>query len=263
MPRAPGADLLVRRVRRVAARVADGGRVDPGARQNIRSAPQKQPIPKIACSVPSGNGGPIGVPRTRCFPGTTIGVVATRERVLGGRHGGGLAREQHERRVAASLVSDARPSGWPRATATGILDERASSGSKGGRPRTTSHPRAATHSSGRSPACSRRRRWARTRCPPCPGGAERRRHGRGRGTHVPGVVVRRRPRPCVVRRSTALNARAGTGRSPPRCRETASRWEHCRLTSDGSDSRCYARAARRPATGRRSTSWRCKACSSE
>ena len=45
----------------------------PGARQNIRSAPQKQPIPKIACSVPSGNGGPIGVPRTRCRPGT-IGV---------------------------------------------------------------------------------------------------------------------------------------------------------------------------------------------
>jgi hypothetical protein len=31
-------------------------------------------MPKIACSVPSGNGGPIGVPRTRCVPGVTIGV---------------------------------------------------------------------------------------------------------------------------------------------------------------------------------------------
>jgi hypothetical protein len=46
----------------------------PGARQNMRSAPQKQPIPKIARSVPSGNGGPIGVPRTRCVPGIAIGV---------------------------------------------------------------------------------------------------------------------------------------------------------------------------------------------
>src|SRR5919106_4681769 len=40
----------------------------------MRSASQKQPMPKIACSVPSGNGGLIGVPRTRCVPGVTIGV---------------------------------------------------------------------------------------------------------------------------------------------------------------------------------------------
>jgi hypothetical protein len=46
----------------------------PGARQNIRSAPQKQPIPKIARSIPSGNGGPMGVPRTRWVPGATIGL---------------------------------------------------------------------------------------------------------------------------------------------------------------------------------------------
>src|SRR3990170_4154929 len=44
----------------------------PGARQNIRSAPQKQPIPKIACSALAGKGGLRGVPRTRCFAGTRI-----------------------------------------------------------------------------------------------------------------------------------------------------------------------------------------------
>jgi hypothetical protein len=36
----------------------------PGACQNTRSAPQKQPSPKTARSKPSGNGGVIGVPRT-------------------------------------------------------------------------------------------------------------------------------------------------------------------------------------------------------
>ena len=44
-----------------------------GACQNRRSAPQKHPIPKIARSVPSGNGGVIGVPSTRCGPSPGIG----------------------------------------------------------------------------------------------------------------------------------------------------------------------------------------------
>jgi len=37
--------------------------------------PKKHPMPKIASSVPSGNGGPMGVPRTRRRPGVTIGVL--------------------------------------------------------------------------------------------------------------------------------------------------------------------------------------------
>src|SRR6266404_8705420 len=38
----------------------------------MRSAPQKQPIPTIACSSPSGNGGSSGVPRTSWRAGTDI-----------------------------------------------------------------------------------------------------------------------------------------------------------------------------------------------
>src|SRR3990170_707034 len=45
----------------------------PGACQNIRSAPQKHPMPKMAVSEPSGNGGTIGVPCTRCSPRPLIG----------------------------------------------------------------------------------------------------------------------------------------------------------------------------------------------
>ena len=59
-----GARLLIGRVGRRAAGVADGGRVDAGQRPEQRSAPQKQPIPKIAGSIPSGNGGSSGVPST-------------------------------------------------------------------------------------------------------------------------------------------------------------------------------------------------------
>src|SRR6059058_3854125 len=39
----------------------------PGACQNTRSAPQKQPMPTTACSSPAGNGGAIGVPSTKCY----------------------------------------------------------------------------------------------------------------------------------------------------------------------------------------------------
>src|SRR4051794_33325454 len=38
----------------------------------MRSAPQKQPMPKIALSVPSGNGGSSGVPSTKWLEGTAI-----------------------------------------------------------------------------------------------------------------------------------------------------------------------------------------------
>ena len=44
----------------------------PGISQNIRSAPQKQPMPNTACSRPSGKGGASGVPSTKCLPGTGI-----------------------------------------------------------------------------------------------------------------------------------------------------------------------------------------------
>ena len=67
------AHLLVGRVRRVAAGVADGGGVDAGAFQNMRSAPQKQPMPTTAVCRPSGNGGFRGVPSTKCRSGTGIG----------------------------------------------------------------------------------------------------------------------------------------------------------------------------------------------
>ena len=70
-PVTPGAHLLVGRVRCVPTRVADRRGVDAmRSCQKMRSAPQKQPMPKTARSVPSGNGGPMGVPRTRCRPGT-------------------------------------------------------------------------------------------------------------------------------------------------------------------------------------------------
>ena len=62
-------------------------------------------------------------------------------------------------------------------------------------------------------------------------------------------------------RSAAPSAPAGTGRCRPRCRGTACRWERCRPSSAGSRSPCCARAARRPATARLCTSWRCRVCS--
>src|SRR6266852_1352724 len=42
----------------------------PGACQNLRSAPQKQPIPNIAISSPAGNGGWMRLPLTKCLAGT-------------------------------------------------------------------------------------------------------------------------------------------------------------------------------------------------
>src|SRR5258705_13622658 len=47
----------------------------PGICQNIRSAPQKQPIPKTAISDPAGHGPCCGVPSTACVGGTFSGVV--------------------------------------------------------------------------------------------------------------------------------------------------------------------------------------------
>src|SRR5690242_19634102 len=44
----------------------------PGVSQNLRSAPQKQPIPNTACSVPSGKGGCSGRPFTAWCSGTGI-----------------------------------------------------------------------------------------------------------------------------------------------------------------------------------------------
>src|SRR5436190_1222031 len=40
--------------------------------QNLRSAPQKQPMPNIARSRPSGNGGSSRCPLTKCAAGTCI-----------------------------------------------------------------------------------------------------------------------------------------------------------------------------------------------
>src|SRR6478752_4147369 len=48
----------------------------PGACQNTRSAPQKQPMPTTAVSRPSGYGGFSGVPSTKCRSGT--GIVSVR-----------------------------------------------------------------------------------------------------------------------------------------------------------------------------------------
>ena len=42
----------------------------PGVSQNAFSAPQKQPSPNIAVSVPAGNGGVSGRPLTWCVAGT-------------------------------------------------------------------------------------------------------------------------------------------------------------------------------------------------
>ena len=50
------ADLLVGGVGREPAGVADRGGVDAVGCQKIRSAPQKQPMPKIGHSTPSGKG---------------------------------------------------------------------------------------------------------------------------------------------------------------------------------------------------------------
>src|SRR4051812_3364158 len=44
----------------------------PGSSQKSFSAPQKQPIPNSARSVPSGKGGSSGVPSTKWRSGTTI-----------------------------------------------------------------------------------------------------------------------------------------------------------------------------------------------
>ena len=60
-----GAGFFVGGVGGVAARVANGGRIDASSCQKKRSAPQKQPIANWICSIPSGNGGTIGVPSTR------------------------------------------------------------------------------------------------------------------------------------------------------------------------------------------------------
>ena len=46
--------------------------ITPGSRQKIRSAPQKQPIPKTATCAPSGHGPFSGVPSTVCRGATGI-----------------------------------------------------------------------------------------------------------------------------------------------------------------------------------------------
>ena len=48
----------------------------PGVCQKTRSAPQKQPMPTIACSVSSGKGGSSGVPSTKWVSGTWKGRVS-------------------------------------------------------------------------------------------------------------------------------------------------------------------------------------------
>src|ERR687887_139017 len=44
----------------------------PGASQNLRSAPQKQPMPNTACSAPCGKGGWRAASSTWCLAGTGI-----------------------------------------------------------------------------------------------------------------------------------------------------------------------------------------------
>src|SRR3990172_10349335 len=44
----------------------------PSTCQNLRSAPQKQPIANVARASPSGNGGSSGRPLTKCAAGTSI-----------------------------------------------------------------------------------------------------------------------------------------------------------------------------------------------
>src|SRR5262245_13944977 len=98
----------------------------PGARQNIRSAPQKQPMPKMARSVPSGKGGPIGVPRTRCRPGTTIGVsrpgsassgvgiaAGLRVKSMGERYRAGS--DSGREHLVAGCADELRPASQPKA----------------------------------------------------------------------------------------------------------------------------------------------------
>src|SRR5664280_1206115 len=45
--------------------------------QNFFSAPQKQPIPKSARCIPSGNGGSNGWPLTKCAVGTSVGFCSS------------------------------------------------------------------------------------------------------------------------------------------------------------------------------------------
>ena len=54
MAGAAGADLLIGRVRREPAGIADRRDMTPGSSQNFRSAPQKQPSPNRAFSAPCG-----------------------------------------------------------------------------------------------------------------------------------------------------------------------------------------------------------------
>ena len=76
-PGAPGADLLVGGVGREARRRSPTAVVyTPGASQKMRSAPQKQPMPKTARSVSSGKGGSSGVPSTKWRSGTANGRVS-------------------------------------------------------------------------------------------------------------------------------------------------------------------------------------------
>ena len=69
-----GADLLVGRVRRVAAGVADGRGHDAGELPEVLLvAPEAAEAEDRRSRVPSGHGPAIGVPRTVWMPGSTIG----------------------------------------------------------------------------------------------------------------------------------------------------------------------------------------------
>ena len=101
MARAAGADLLVRRVRREARRVADGGRVDPRrAPEHPLGAPEAaHPEDRALRSV--GEGRADRRPEDEVTARDVDRRVAAGERVLGGGHRRRLAGEEHGRRVAA------------------------------------------------------------------------------------------------------------------------------------------------------------------
>src|ERR671918_172425 len=61
----------------------------PGTCQNSRSAPQKQPIPTIRVSIPSGQGPRIGVPSTACVSRTGMAVSRPGRHCSGGGGGAG------------------------------------------------------------------------------------------------------------------------------------------------------------------------------
>ena len=76
----------------------------PGVCQKPRSAPQKQPMPKMAVSTPSGKGGSSGVPSTKCVSGTWNGRVSRPGRASAGS---GIAVLSRNRKLIPSRVVSA------------------------------------------------------------------------------------------------------------------------------------------------------------